>query len=54
MMNGEGDKLVVVAKNLDLIYKAVVGMEAQIEIMSKELDSLKAPATEEQEPVSEE
>ena len=46
LRDGEGDKLIVVSKNLDLIYKAAVGMEAKMEVLEKELEALKAPPAE--------
>lgn len=51
LKDGEGDKLIIASKNLDLIYKAVVGMEAKLEVMEKELAALKAQPADEEEPV---
>lgn len=51
LKDGEGDKLIIASKNLDLIYKAVVGMEAKLEVVEKELEALKAQPADEEEPV---
>lgn len=51
LKDGEGDKLIIASKNLDLIYKAVVGMEAKLEVVEKELEAMKAQPADEEEPV---
>ena len=51
LKDGEGDKLIIASKNLDLIYKAVASMEAQMEVLNKELEALKAQPADEEEPV---